>query len=245
MSEKFRKYLIGTLVNHDAVPSVYNDIVNKLFVDYRKLPLVDVYNVFQAFADNWAVVDSDLARLETEDWNICSETEPNMVTKKDPKTKKTVEEQKGWKGKIIPFDLVKAVFYTADFDEMSRLATAADSKASEYAGIWENMDDEAKSVVCKDDDEAAFDTKKFKAAIKSGDLDADAVESINAIQRAIAEEKALRKRSRKSLPSLRTKQRKRWNHCPKTKSTTCSKENGSHRSSQRSIVLAKGSQCNL
>lgn len=33
VSEEFRKYLIGTLVNHDAVPSVYNDIVNKLFVD--------------------------------------------------------------------------------------------------------------------------------------------------------------------------------------------------------------------
>lgn len=209
VSEEFRKYLIGTLVNHDAVPSVYNDVVNKLFVDYRKLPLVDVYNVFQAFADNWAVVDSDLARLETEGWNICSETEPNMVTKKDPKTKKTVEEQKGWKGKIMPFDLVKAMFYTADFEEMSRLATAADSKASEYAGIWENMDDEAKSVVCKDDDETAFDTKKFKAAIKSGNLAADGVENINAIQRAIAEEKALRKKVKEIATVLEDKAKKK------------------------------------
>jgi type I restriction enzyme M protein len=132
-----------------------------------------------------------------------------MVTKKDPKTKKTVEEQKGWKGKIIPFDLVKAVFYTADFDEMSRLAAAADSKASEYAGIWENMDDEAKSVVCKDDDETAFDTKKFKAAIKSGDLDVDAVESINAIQRAIAEEKALRKKVKEIATVLEDKAKKK------------------------------------
>lgn len=105
--------------------------------------------------------------------------------------------------------LVKAVFYTADFDEMSRLATAADSKASEYAGIWENMDDEAKSVVCKDDDEAAFDTKKFKAAIKSGDLDADAVESINAIQRAIAEEKALRKKVKEIATVLEDKAKKK------------------------------------
>ena len=132
-----------------------------------------------------------------------------MVTKKDPKTKKTVEEQKGWKGKIIPFDLVKAVFYTADFDEMSRLAAAADSKASEYAGIWENMDDEAKSVVCKDDDETAFDTKKFKAAIKSGDLEAEAVESINAIQRAIAEEKALRKKVKEIATVLEDKAKKK------------------------------------
>lgn len=110
---------------------------------------------------------------------------------------------------LIPFDLVKAVFYTADFEEMSRLAAAADSKASEYAGIWENMDDEAKSVVCKDDDETAFDTKKFKAAIKSGDLAADGVESINAIQRAIAEEKALRKKVKEIATVLEDKAKKK------------------------------------
>lgn len=139
------------------------------------------------------IVDSDLARLEAEGWDICTETEPNMVTKKDSKTKKTVEEQKGWKGKIMPFELVKSVFFAADFDKMSRLTAEADNKASEYADIWENMDEGAKSVVCKDDDETAFDAKKFKQAIKNGDLDKEAADCINAIQDAIAKEKALRK----------------------------------------------------
>ena len=193
VSEKFRKYLVGTLINHDAIPSVHDAIVEKLFEVYKNQPLVDVYRVFQAFADNWMIVDSDLARLEAEGWDICAETEPNMVTKKDSKTKKTVEEQKGWKGKVMPFELVKTVFFASDFDKMSRLTAEADNKASEYADIWENMDEEAKATVCKDDDESAFDTKKFKSAIKNGDLDKEAVECINAIQDAIAKEKALRK----------------------------------------------------
>lgn len=193
VSEEFRKYLVGTLINHDAIPSVHDEIVEKLFEVYKNQPLVDVYRVFQAFADNWMIVDSDLARLEAEGWDICAETEPNMVTKKDSKTKKTVEEQKGWKGKVMPFELVKTVFFASDFDKMSRLTAEADNKASEYADIWENMDEEAKATVCKDDDESAFDTKKFKSAIKNGDLDKEAVECINAIQDAIAKEKALRK----------------------------------------------------
>ena len=193
VSEEFRKYLVGTLINHDAIPSVHDAIVEKLFEVYKNQPLVDVYRVFQAFADNWMIVDSDLARLEAEGWDICAETEPNMVTKKDSKTKKTVEEQKGWKGKVMPFELVKTVFFASDFDKMSRLTAEADNKASEYADIWENMDEEAKATVCKDDDESAFDTKKFKSAIKNGDLDKEAVECINAIQDAIAKEKALRK----------------------------------------------------
>lgn len=193
VSEEFRKYLVGTLINHDAVPSVHDEIVAKLFENYKNQPLVDVYKVFQSFADNWIIVDSDLARLEVEGWDICAETEPNMVTKKDSKTKKTVEEQKGWKGKVMPFELVKTVFFASDFDKMSKLTAEADNKASEYADIWENMDEEAKSAICKDDDESAFDTKKFKSAIKNGDLDKKAVEYINAIQDAIAKEKALRK----------------------------------------------------
>lgn len=193
VSEEFRKYLVGTLINRDVVPSVHDEIVAKLFEDYKNQPLVDVYKVFQSFADNWMIVDSDLARLEAEGWDICAETEPNMVTKKDSKTKKTVEEQKGWKGKVMPFELVKTVFFASDFDKMSKLTAEADNKASEYADIWENMDEEAKSAVCKDDDESAFDTKKFKSAIKNGDLDKKAVEYINAIQDAIAKEKALRK----------------------------------------------------
>lgn len=192
-SDEFRKYLVRTLISHDAVPSVHDAIVEKLFETYKNQPLVDVYRVFQAFADNWMIVDSDLARLETEGWDICAETEPNMVTKKGSKTKKTVEEQKGWKGKVMPFELVKAVFFADDFDKMSKLTAEADAKASEYADIWENMDEEAKSVVCKDDDETAFDAKKFKQAVKNGDLDNEAMECIEAIQDAIAKEKALRK----------------------------------------------------
>lgn len=192
-SKEFRSYLIKMLINHEATPVVYHKIVEKLFEDFKDQPLIDIYKVFQAFADNWEEIDTDLARLETEGWDICAETEPNMVTKKDSKTKKTVEEQKGWKGKVIPFDLVKTVFFADDFDEMSRLNAEADAAASEYADIWENIDDEAKSVVCKDDDETAYDTKKFKVAIKNGDLEPDAVDSINAIQDAITKEKALRK----------------------------------------------------
>lgn len=205
ISEEFRKYLVSTLINQEVVLTVHYDIVEKLFEDFKDQPLVDIYKVFQAFVDNWEVVDTDIARIEAEGWNICAETEPNLVTKRDTKTKKTVEEQKGWKGKIMPFNLVKAVFFADDFDEMSRLNAEADARALEYADIWENMDEEVKAVVCKDDDETAYDAKKFKVAIKSGALDSDAVDSINAIQDAVAKEKGLRKKVKTIAAELEDK----------------------------------------
>lgn len=82
VSEEFRKYLIGTLVNHDAVPSVYNDIVNKLFVDYRKLPLVDVYNVFQAYGEYGTLFHGILATESIpeayEYWKLFKAMAPNL-----------------------------------------------------------------------------------------------------------------------------------------------------------------------
>ena len=193
-TDNFSEFLTRILINQDVTPDVYHEIVERIFETYKGYSFVDTYNVLQAFADNWSTIESDILRIESEGWNICTETEPNKITKKDSKTKKIVEEQKGVKGKIIPLDLVKSVFFADDFDEMSRLTAEADSKASEYAEIWENMDEDAKGAVCKDNDESAFDAKKFKSAIKSGTLNVEAIESLNAIQDAITKEKALRKK---------------------------------------------------
>ena len=193
LSEEFRQYLAGALMGEKAASSDYHQIVEKLFDCFKGVPLVDVYSVFQAFADNWPVIDSDLARLQEEGWQICSETEPNMVSRKDAQTKKTVEEQKGWKGKIMPFDLIKKDFFTEDFEKMNRLTAEADAKASEYTDIWENINEDAKGAVSKDDDDSAFDVKKLKTAISSGTLEDEAVENLKAIQDAIGKEKELRK----------------------------------------------------
>lgn len=208
-TNNFSEFLTQALINHNVTPDVYHEIVERIFETYKEYSLVDTYNVLQAFADNWSTIESDIIRIESEGWNICTETEPNKVTKKDSKTKKIVEEQKGVKGKIIPLDLVKTVFFADDFDEMSHLTAEADSKASEYADIWENMDEDAKDIVCKDNDESAFDTKKFKSAIKSEALDVEVVENLKAIQDAVTKEKALRKKVKTIATELDDKAEKK------------------------------------
>ena len=201
-SEEFRGYLEECLINHEATPAVYHEITETLFEKYRNNDVVDVYKVFQALAENWEYVDSDLARLNVEGWQICTEIEPNMVSKKDTKTKRIIEEQKGWKGKIFPFDLIKSVYYADDFNKMEQLTNEANAKASEYADIWENLEEDSKSVVCKEDDDTAFDQKKFKSAIKNRLLEDEAIESIRKIQSAIDEEKKLNKEAKTVEKSL-------------------------------------------
>lgn len=196
ISERFEKYLINTLLVKNIDPAIYHNVTKKLFTIYKGHPLVDVYSVFQALADHWNIIDSDLARIGSEGWGICSETEPNMVTKKDPKTKKTTEEQHGWKGKVIPFNLIKSTFYAKDYDGMFQLIAKADAKAMQYADIWNNMDEDIKSSLTKENDDTTFDVKKFKDSIKKGDLDNDTMENIKNIQNAITEEKSFRKKAK-------------------------------------------------
>ena len=69
------------------------------FEDFRELPLMDIYTVFQAFVDSWDGISADLSRLSTE----------------------------GWRGKIMPFDLIKKELFSADLEEMARLNNNADA----------------------------------------------------------------------------------------------------------------------
>lgn len=185
-----------------ATPSVNTEIMENLFAMFKDMPLTNIYDIYQAYVDQWGTVDTDLIRLETEGTGILTETEPNMVTKKDSKTKQTVEEQKGWKGKIFPLDLIKKTYFIDDFNKVHELEAEAGAKASEYEGIWENIDDEIKSNVSKDDDESAFDAKKIKAAIKNGDIDKDTEVSFKAMLKDIDEEKVINKKIKTILSEL-------------------------------------------
>lgn len=201
-SESFRTYLIDKLIDNMAAPSVNTEITENLFAMFKDMLLTNIYDIYQAYVDQWGTVDTDLIRLETEGNGILTETEPNMITKKDSKTKQTVEEQKGWKGKIFPFDLIKKTYFIDDFNKVHELEAEAGAKASEYEDIWENLDDEIKSNVSKDDDESAFDAKKIKAAIKNGDIDKDTGADFKAMLKAIDEEKVINKKIKTILSEL-------------------------------------------
>lgn len=47
--------------------------------------------------------------------------EPHMVLKKKPKSKEMVEEQDGWIGRIIPFELVQETHLAEDLQKLKEL----------------------------------------------------------------------------------------------------------------------------
>lgn len=202
ISDDFSRHLDEVLIDFKGDKTAYDGLVEKLFYDFSGIPLVDVYEVFQRFHDGWIPIESDLARLAAEGWGICSEVEPNIVSQKNSKTKKIEEVQKGWKGKVIPLDLVKRALFQDDFEKMEELTAEADAKAAEYGGIWEDLDSEVKAVLAKDNDEEAFDQNKLKAAIKEKSLDDETEKLVSDMLSAISREKTLKSEARKMEKAL-------------------------------------------
>ncbi len=165
ISQDFRDYLISSLIQETADANVYDRIVDRLFKLYGDVKLLDSYSVFQAFSDEWDIVDNDLIRIHNEGKQICRETEPNLVLQRDISTKTFVEVQKGVKGKIIPIHMIQQQYFKPELDKLEGLNAESSSLESEIEDLWNELEDESKSNLSKNDsdDNSKMDNKKVSA----------------------------------------------------------------------------------
>lgn len=197
VSAEFKSYLIEELLRRSPAQNVMETIKKQLFVLFgdKKYKLIDKYSVYQSFADCWDDIEGDISRISSEGKQICMETEPWIVMKKDSKTKKFVEDQIGMKGKIFPLELIKNAYFKEDFSKIKTLSADADGYVSEYTEVWEDFDEDIIAELSKEgDDNTDFDIKKIKAAIKKAEFPESTIQKLKAIVKAVDSEKACSKR---------------------------------------------------
>ena len=197
VSAEFKSYLIEELLRRSPAQNVMETIKKQLFVLFgdKKYKLIDKYSVYQSFADCWDDIEGDISRISSEGKQICMETEPWIVMKKDSKTKKFVEDQIGMKGKIFPLELIKDTYFKEDFSKIRTLSADADGYVSEYTELWEDFDEDIIAELSKEgDDNTDFDIKKIKAAIKKAEFPESTIQKLKAIVKAVDSEKASSKR---------------------------------------------------
>lgn len=192
-TESFGNYLKGMLINPNANPLMHDEISEKLFSNFNDDGIVDPYDVYQAFSTHWNSIESDLIRIQTHGKDICRQLEDIKETKKNKKTDEEVEVVKGHRGAIIPLDLVKSMFFNDDYKKMNELKHKVEENASEYASILDELGEDAKATVTKEDDDTAYDAKKLKQAIKQNKFEADVVAQLRSADKAMTEEKACKK----------------------------------------------------
>jgi type I restriction enzyme M protein len=193
--------LIGKMLTLQ-VPRQEALICDELFARLSKVgtaPLIDKYQAYQVLDDHWQPIAVDLEILQTEGFGATRVVDPNYVIKK--KDGKDVEVQDGWKGRILPFDLVQLAHHKKELDALRKKEAELAEVVAQLEELLESFSDEDKA---KDTFNEAGDklvgvavtkeAKEFSAEAKaSGTFDAESYEAkIIQAAKVLTKEKSLK-----------------------------------------------------
>ena len=193
-------------------------LASELFTRIEKtaingIALIDKYQAYQLLNNQWQSIAGDCEILQAEGLSASKKVDPNMVIKK-VKGKDT-EVQDGWKGRILPFELVQNTYLKKELHALQKQENRLSDISSEIEAIFESLNDDDK------DSDAEYETindngdsfvnaavgkaaKKIKAEYKTekktpAPFDANHIEQahydtkIIQVDALINEEKALKK----------------------------------------------------
>jgi type I restriction enzyme M protein len=170
-----------------------------LFARLAPLLLIDRYHAYQILDDHWQPIATDLEILQTEGFDAARVVDPNFVTKK--KDGKDVEVQDGWRGRILPFELVQMANQKPELDALLGKETRLSEITAALEETLESLSDEDKANDTVNDVGDKFVNaavaKEAKLLLveakKSGSFDTESYEA-KIIQAAdwLAEEKTLK-----------------------------------------------------
>jgi len=165
LTAEVRQFLIEQLLGETIPIDIFSRIKTMIFEKFKNIALLDVYSVYQAFFDEWEVLEADTNRIRNEGRGICRETEPNYVLEKNKTTGIPEEVQKGIKGKIIPISLVQKVYFAEELGKLDGMLAEISALESDMEQLWSELEDDVKSTLSKEDDEenSKPESKKLKA----------------------------------------------------------------------------------
>ncbi|WP_392564872.1 type I restriction-modification system subunit M [Orbus wheelerorum] len=114
--------------------SQYESVLSaELFSRLVSINLVDKYQAYQLLSDQWQIISADLEMMQTEGFSATKLVDPNMLIKK--KNGQDSEVQEGWKGHILPFDLVQQTYLSEDLNAL----TTQEARLAEIASLLEEL----------------------------------------------------------------------------------------------------------
>ena len=152
------------------------------------IPLVDKYEAYQLLDDDWGKISVDLEILQTEGFEATKVVDPNLVVKK--KGNKEDEVQEGWKGRIMPFDLIQDTLLSDEKQAIKEKEDILSEIASEYEEILDSLTEEEREYDFVNEDAWVF--AEVKKALKNKDIEPETKEKVKSVAALNTEEKALK-----------------------------------------------------
>lgn len=190
-------------------------ISEELFARLATLMLIDKYHAYQILDDHWQAIAIDLEILQTEGFEASRVVDPNLVTKK--KDGKDVEVQDGWKGRIMPFELVQMTHHKTELNALREKETRLSEITTSLEEILECLSEEDKANDTVNDAGDKFASaavaKEAKLLVaeakKSGKFDPESYEAkIIQVADWLAEDKTLKAAIKQEVAALDLKTKK-------------------------------------
>lgn len=209
----FNSFLKSELLTNMLSVSIRKEetiLSEDIFKRLQSIPLIDKYEAYQLLDDDWTKVAVDLEIVQTEGFEATKMVDPNMVTKK--KDGKDHEVQDGWKGHIIPFELVQETYLKDELQQLKQKENRLVEITAEYEELLDSLSEEEKEADTLNDAKDSFvnaavakEAKQYKAEAKrNGAFSEDSYEAkILKVDELINEEKELKKQVKAETAALR------------------------------------------
>ena len=177
------------------IPKTQEIIANNIFMRFEDITLIDPYRAYEIFENKFTEISGDLELIQTEGIKAVTQVDPNMVVKK--KNGKDVEVQEGWKGHILPFDLVQDICLSERKRDLKEKQEKLAEIPSSYEEILESLSEDDKEIISEalNDTNDAFVFKNIKAVVKALKADGESkelIESLEKVEKLNNEEKKLK-----------------------------------------------------
>ena len=182
-------------------------IGDEIFRRIKDKPLVNAYEAYQLFSDEWNTVSVDLEIIQTEGFEATKKVDPNLVSKK--KDGKDVEVQDGWAGHVIPFSLVQDKILYAEKKALSDKENRLLDIKSLYEELLEEFNEDEKEMDFITEDREAFVNSEVIKASKNKELEEETLAKLKKVVDIIDEEKKLKKEIKTLNAELENETKKR------------------------------------
>lgn len=137
----------------------------ELFTRLAPIALIDKYQAFQFLNNQWQIISADLEMIQTEGFATTKQVDPNILIKK--KDGKDTEVQEGWKGHILPFDLVQQTYLSDDLQDLAAKETRLVEITSTLEEILESLTEEEKEQDTVKESKDGFANAEVSKAAKA------------------------------------------------------------------------------
>lgn len=175
-------------MNSLSISRTEEKLAQNIFSRLQDIPLVDKYEAYQFLDDDWNEIAIDLEIIQTEGFESTKTVNPNLVVKKKGKIDQEVQD--GWKGNIIPFELIQSTLLAEDIQKLSEKENRLSDITSNYEEIFDTLTEEEKGSDFVNED--SFVYAAVKKALKSEILETETTEKLEEVMKLNNEEKRLK-----------------------------------------------------